>query len=119
MHTSSDHTAPYVAPYVAPAVPRVDGLAIAAMVLGICGLFLGFIYTIPCVLAIVFAVLVGRRRAWAARGLLICAAACALFCVLATLASPVALVPAVAAIATISCLRRPEVRAWLTREPPA
>lgn len=70
-------------------------------------------------IAIVLAVLVGRRRAWAARGLLVCAAACALFCVLATLASPVALVPAVAAIATISCLRRPEVRAWLTGRPSA
>lgn len=79
----------------------------------------GGVALVWCALAIVFAVLVGRRRAWAARGLLICAAACALFCVLATLASPVALIPAVAAIATISCLRRPEVRAWLTRQPPA
>jgi hypothetical protein len=64
-------------------------------------------------LAIVLAVLMAGRRAWAARGLLICAAACALFCVIATLATPVALIPAVAAIATVSCLRRPEVRAWL------
>jgi hypothetical protein len=31
----------------------------------------------------------------------------------ATLASAVALIPAVAAIATVSCLRRPEVRRWL------
>lgn len=66
-----------------------------------------------CAFAIVFALLMGGRRAWAARGLLISAAACALLCVLATLASPVALIPAVAAIATVSCLRRPEVRAWL------
>lgn len=66
-------------------------------------------------LAIVFALLMGARRAWAARGLMISAAVCALFCLLATLASPVALLPAVAAIATISCLRRPEVHAWLTR----
>lgn len=63
-------------------------------------------------LAIMFAVLMAGRRAWAARGLLICAAACALFCILATLASPVALVPAVAAVATVSCLRRHDVRAW-------
>jgi hypothetical protein len=63
-------------------------------------------------LAIVLAVLMAGRRAWAARGLLICAAACALFSVVATLASPAALIPAVAAIATVSCLRRPEVRAW-------
>lgn len=65
-------------------------------------------------LAIALAALLVRRRAWAATGLLICAATCALFCVVATLASPVALIPAVAAIATVSCLRRPDVRAWLT-----
>jgi hypothetical protein len=64
-------------------------------------------------LAIVLAVLVAGRRAWAAKGLLLCAAACALFCLVATLASAVALIPAVAAIATVSCLRRPEVRRWL------
>jgi len=63
-------------------------------------------------LAIVLAVLMAGRRAWAARGLLICAAATALFSVVATLATPAALIPAVAAIATVSCLRRPEVRAW-------
>ena len=65
-------------------------------------------------LAVVLALLMAARRAWAARGLLISAAACAILCVLATFASPVALVPAVAAIATVSCLRRPDVRAWLT-----
>ncbi|WP_310525955.1 hypothetical protein [Nocardioides sp.] len=65
-------------------------------------------------LAVVLAVFLARRRVWAAQGLLICAAVTALFGVIATLASPVALIPAVAAIATVSCLRRPEVRAWLT-----
>jgi hypothetical protein len=64
-------------------------------------------------LAIVLAVLMAGRRAWAARGLLISAGACALFCVVATLATPAALIPAVAAIVTVSCLRRPDVRAWL------
>lgn len=63
-------------------------------------------------IAIAFAVLMAGRRAWAARGLLICAAACALLCIVATFASPVAIIPAVVAIATISCLRRPDVRAW-------
>jgi len=63
--------------------------------------------------AIVLAVLTAGRRAWAARGLLISAAACAIFCVIAILASPVSLIPAMAAIVTVSCLRRPEVRAWL------
>jgi hypothetical protein len=64
-------------------------------------------------LAVVLAVLMAGRRAWAARGLLICAAACAIFCVIASIGQPVALIPAAAAIATVSCLRRPEVRAWL------
>ena len=63
--------------------------------------------------AVVLAVLMAGRRPWAARGLLLCAGACALLCLIATFASPVALIPAVAAIATVSCLRRPEVRAWL------
>lgn len=62
--------------------------------------------------AIALAFLMAGRRAWAARGLMVCAATCALFCLLATLASPVALIPAAAAIATVSCLRRPDVRAW-------
>jgi hypothetical protein len=64
-------------------------------------------------LAIVLAVLTAGRREWAAKGLLISSAACALFCLVATLASPVALIPAISAIATVSFLRRPDVRAWL------
>ncbi|MEO5665327.1 MAG: hypothetical protein ABIR39_18835 [Nocardioides sp.] len=64
-------------------------------------------------LAVVLAVLLAKRKAWAARLLLICAAACALFCIIAAIASPIALIPAAAAIATVNCLRRPEVRAWL------
>ena len=63
-------------------------------------------------LAIVLAVLIAKRRAWAARLLLICAGACALFCILAAIASPIALIPAAAAIVTVNCLRRAEVRAW-------
>ncbi len=68
-------------------------------------------------LAVALAVMTARRRAWAARGLLICAAACAVFCVVATLASPVALIPALAAVVTVSCLRRPNVRAWFDDRP--
>lgn len=64
-------------------------------------------------LAVVLAVLMAKRRAWAARLLLICSAACALLCIIAAIASPVALIPAAAAIVTVNCLRRPEVRAWL------
>lgn len=68
-------------------------------------------------LAIVLAVLTAGRRAWAARGLMICAAVCAVFCLLATLASPVTLVPALAALVTVSCLRRPDARAWFADRP--
>ncbi|UUZ61501.1 hypothetical protein [Nocardioides sp. B-3] len=64
-------------------------------------------------LAVVLAVLMAKRRARAARLLLICSAACALFCIIAAIASPIALIPAAAAIATVNCLRRPEVRARL------
>lgn len=64
--------------------------------------------------AIVLAFLAGARRAWAARGLVICAGACAVLCVVASLASLVALVPAIAAIATVSLLRRPESRRWFS-----
>jgi hypothetical protein len=63
-------------------------------------------------LAIALATLMAARRAWAARALMICALACGVFCVVAALASPAALVPAIAAFATVSCLRRPDVRAW-------
>lgn len=72
----------------------------------------GAVTIVWSLVAIVLAFLMAGRRGWAARGLMICAAACALFCLLATLASPVALIPAAAAIATVSCLRRPDVRAW-------
>ncbi|WP_157953161.1 hypothetical protein [Nocardioides allogilvus] len=64
-------------------------------------------------LAVVLAVLTARRRAWAAKGLLISSALCAFFCIVAALGSPVALIPALAALTTVSCLRRPDVRAWL------
>lgn len=67
--------------------------------------------------AIVLAVLTAGRRAWAARGLMICAATCAVFSLVATLASPAALIPAIAALVTVSCLRRPDVRAWFEDRP--
>lgn len=73
-------------------------------------------------LAIALAVLTGAGRGWAARGLVICAAVCAVLCVMAALASLAALVPAIAAILTVSLLRRPESRAWFSdagRPPPA
>lgn len=73
---------------------------------------MGALVMVWAAVAVALAFLMARRRAWAARGLTVCAAACAVFCIVAALASPVALVPAVAAVATVSCLRRPDVRAW-------
>jgi hypothetical protein len=64
-------------------------------------------------LAVVLAVLTAKRRVWAARGLLLSAGACALFCVISAFVQPIAVIPAVAAIATVGRLRRSEVRAWL------
>ncbi|HXH77404.1 hypothetical protein [Nocardioides sp.] len=63
-------------------------------------------------LAITLAVLMARRRAWAARALMVCAGVCAAVCFVAGLASPLILLPGIAAAATVSCLRRPDVRAW-------
>ena len=68
--------------------------------------------------AVALAVLMRGRRLWAARGLLISAVVCALLCVVATFASPVAIIPALAAIVTASSLRRPEVRSWFSGSVP-
>ncbi len=60
----------------------------------------------------VLAMLMAGRRRWAAHAVFVSAAVCAVLCIVATLASPVALFPAMAAIATLSCLRRADARAW-------
>ncbi len=65
-------------------------------------------------LTVTMAVLAAGRRPGAARGLMVCAIVCAAFSLVATFASAGALIPAVAALVTISCLRRPEVRAWFS-----
>lgn len=72
-------------------------------------------------LAIGLAVMTARRNAWGARALMICAAVCAGVSVLATLGSPIALVPALAAFATVRCLRHPSAREWFDNDarPPA
>ena len=62
--TTEQHTTPSIPgpppfqvqayPYPYPmAQPKADGLAIAGMVLGICGFFFGWLYLIPCVIGIV------------------------------------------------------------------
>jgi hypothetical protein len=63
----------------------------------------------------VFAVLVFLRRTWAWYALLVSACGAALLFLVAALGSPVSLVLLAASVATIVCLVRPEVRAWMLR----
>jgi len=62
--------------------------------------------------AAVLAVLAFRRKRLALYGLLVSTAGAAVFCLLGVLGSLVAVLPLGAALATIGCLVRPEVRAW-------
>ncbi|MBC2931752.1 hypothetical protein [Nocardioides sp. zg-1228] len=54
------------------------------------------------------------RRAWARRGLIVSASFSAGACLALVLATPLVLVPAAAAVATVVCLRRVEVRRWFS-----
>ena len=92
--------------------PQLESEGVSDRLLLVASYVSGGFTLVTSVLAVVLAVLMAKGRAWAARGLLLCAAACALLCIIAAIASPVALIPAIAAIATVNCLRRPEVRAW-------
>jgi hypothetical protein len=67
------------------------------------------------VAAAVFAVLVFLRRRWAWYALVTSAALTALLFLLAAVTQPVSLVMVLAAAATLFCLARPEVKAWLLR----
>jgi len=60
----------------------------------------------------VLAVLAFRRKRLALYGLLVSAAGAAVFCLLGVLGSLIVLVPLAAAVVTIACLVRTEVRAW-------
>jgi hypothetical protein len=56
------------------------------------------------------------RRAWARRGLMVSAAFSAGACFALVLSTPLVLIPAAAAVATVVCLRRVEVRRWFSLE---
>ncbi len=64
------------------------------------------------VVAALLAVLAFRRRRLALYGLLASAAGAAVFCLLGVLGSLLVLVPLAAAVVTIVCLVRGDVRAW-------
>ncbi len=70
-----------------------------------------------CGAALVFAGFAMARRAWARRGLMITAAFSAGASILVALTAPVLMVPAAAAVATVVCLRRTEVRSWFAGQP--
>lgn len=73
----------------------------------------GGLLGVAALLAMAFAIGVLARRRWAARGLLVMAVLTAVFGVVASVGSLVAVLPAIAALVVLRCLRRPEVRAWL------
>jgi hypothetical protein len=68
-----------------------------------------------CSAALLFAGFAMARLGWARTALVVTAAASAGACLLASLYTPVALVPGLAALATVLLLRRPEVRTWFGR----
>jgi hypothetical protein len=71
-------------------------------------------FVVWCVVALVLAGFAMARHAWARRGLMVSAAFSAVACFALVLNAPVVLVPAAAAVATVVCLRRVEVRRWFS-----
>ena len=74
-------------------------------------------FIVWCVVALVLAGFAMARRDWARRGLMIIAAFSAVGCLFFVLDTPLVILPAMAAVATVVCLRRVEVRRWFSLEP--
>ncbi len=72
----------------------------------------GFI--VWCVVALVLAGFAMARRDWARRGLMVIAAFSAGGCLVFVTSTPLVVIPAAAAVATVVCLRRIEVRRWFS-----
>jgi hypothetical protein len=70
-----------------------------------------------CVVALALAGFAMARRDWARRGLMVIAAFSAIGCLVFVTDVPLVVVPAAAALATVVCLRRLEVRRWFSPEP--
>lgn len=70
-----------------------------------------------CTVALAFAGFAMARRAWARRALMITAACSAGVCLLVALSAPFLVIPAVAAMTTVACLGRVEVRRWFSSVP--
>ena len=73
-------------------------------------------FIVWCVVALVLAGFAMARRDWARRGLMVIAAFSAGGCLVFALSTALVLVPAAAAVATVVCLRRIEVRRWFSLE---
>lgn len=71
-------------------------------------------FVVWCLVALVLAGFAMARRAWARRGLMVSAAFSAGACFALVLNAPLVLIPAAAAVATVVCLRRVEVRRWFS-----
>lgn len=75
---------------------------------------MGGLVIVWSILAIILAVLVFRRTAWARLPLLVSAATTAAICVLGTIGQVLMALPLAAAIVTWALLVRPDVRAWFS-----
>jgi hypothetical protein len=74
-------------------------------------------FIVWCLVALVLAGFAMARRDWARRGLMVIAAFSAGGCLFFVLDTPLVILPAMAAVATVVCLRRIEVRRWFSLEP--
>lgn len=74
------------------------------------------VFIVWCLLALVLAGFAMARRDWARRGLMVTAAFSAAVCLVFVVSTPLVLIPAAAAVATVVCLRRIEVRRWFSPE---
>lgn len=73
-------------------------------------------FIVWCIVALVLAGFAMARREWARRGLMVIAAFSAGACLVFVVSTLYVLIPAVAAVATVVCLRRVEVRRWFSLE---
>lgn len=71
-------------------------------------------FVVWCVVALALAGFAMARRDWARRGLMAVAAFSAGGCLVFVVTLPLVVIPAAAAVATVVCLRRIEVRHWFT-----
>ncbi|RYB94489.1 hypothetical protein EUA93_09115 [Nocardioides oleivorans] len=90
----------------------MDDLSAGEVRRALLGFGVGFL--VWSAVALVLAGFTMAGREWARRGLVVAAACSAVACGAAAFTAPVVLLPAAAAIATVVCLRRVEVRQWFS-----